>query len=93
MSKSKNKNVYNRETEEIFQDLAKAILAAREKCKSKGYELRYFFSFFMFQLDNKKVVNPIKEWSHVFGERKTLVNVIRGLLNNVDMEPREFIDQ
>ena len=90
---SKSKKVYDKETEAIFQNLAKAIITARKTCQSKGYELRYFFSFFMFESDKSKTINPVKEWSHVLGERKTLIGVIQGLKDNIDMEPKEFIDQ
>lgn len=72
----------------IFKDLKLEMQKIEKICRENNLELRYVFSFFVF--DDK--ANPILDYTGAYGHKKTLSRVLQGLKENLEMEPGEFIN-
>lgn len=74
---------------EVFDNLKKQIEKAFEECEKKGIGFRYVFSFYIF---DPKDNEPIADYTGAYGSKETILKVLDGLRENLEMEPGEFIN-
>jgi|GEM_PF-2862670 len=73
----------------IFDDIKSQIQKIYEECQKKGLDFRYVFSFYIFDPKDNK---PVADYTGAFGSKKTVLKVLEGLKENLEMEPGEFIN-
>jgi len=74
---------------EILAGVRRALVEAHRRCETAGLQFRFVISVCVFDPVTQK---PLGDFTSAFGSKKVLSKVLEGMRENLEFEPRDFVN-